>query len=159
MTNALMFCMIIQKEGYSMKKVIFSIALLYSYLFAADINIEVQNLKNTIGKVSIGLYNKSESFTIVSKVYKGVHLNIGSHTLSCTFKKIPEGIYAVSVFHDENSNSKLDKNFLGIPKEGYGFSNNAKAMLSTPSFNEAKFEISTQTVNLKIKMEYLNDKF
>ncbi len=146
--------MIIQKEGYSMKKIIFSIALLYSYLFAADINIEVKNLKNTVGKVSIGLYNKSENFTIVSKVYKGVHLNIGSHTLSYTFKEIPNGIYAVSVFHDENSNNKLDKNFLGIPKEGYGFSNNAKATLLAPSFNDAKFKLSTQTVNLNIKMEY-----
>ena len=137
-----------------MKKIIFSIILLYSYLFGADIHIEVQNLKNTVGKVSIGLYNKSENFPIVSKVYKGVHLNIGSHTLTYTFKKIPEGIHAVSVFHDENSNSKLDKNFLGIPKEGYGFSNNAKVMLSIPSFDEAKFKVSTQTVNLNIKMEY-----
>ena len=137
-----------------MKKVIFSIVLLYSYLSGADINIEIQNLKNTIGKVSIGLYNKSENFPIVSKEYKGIHLDIDSHTHSYTFKKIPPGIYALSIFHDENSNSKLDKNFLGIPKEGYGFSNNAKAMLSTPSFDEAKFKISTKTINLKIKMEY-----
>jgi len=154
MTNTLMFCMIRQREGYRMKKIIFNIGLLYAYLFAADINIEVQNLKNTVGKVSIGLYNKSENFTIVSKGYKGAHLNIGSHTLSYTFKEIPNGIYAISVFHDENSNSKLDKNFLGIPKEGYGFSNNAKAILSTPSFDKVKFKVSMQTVNLKIKMEY-----
>jgi uncharacterized protein (DUF2141 family) len=146
--------MIIQKKGYRMKKVIFSIILLGSYVFAVDINIEVQNLKNTVGKVFIGLYNKSKNFTIVSKVYKGVDLYIGSHTLSYTFKEIPYGIYAISIFHDENSNKKLDKNFLGIPNEGYGFSNNAKVMLSIPSFNEAKFKISTHTVNLKIKMEY-----
>lgn len=137
-----------------MKKVILNIVLLYSYLSGADINIEIQNLKSITGKVSIGLYNKSENFPIVSKEYKGAHLDIDSHTHSYTFKKIPNGIYAVSVFHDENSNSKLDKNFLGIPKEGYGFSNNAKATLLAPSFNDAKFKISTQTVNLKIKMEY-----
>jgi len=137
-----------------MKKLTFSIVLLYSYLFGADIHIEVQNIKSTAGKVSIGLYNKPENFPIISKVYKGVHLDISSHTLFYTFKKIPDGIYAVSVFHDENSNSKLDKNFLGIPKEGYGFSNNAKAILSAPSFNDAKFKISTQTVNLNIKIEY-----
>jgi uncharacterized protein (DUF2141 family) len=137
-----------------MKKVILNITLLYSYLYGADISIEVQNLKNITGKVSIGLYNKSENFPIISKVYKGVHLDIDSDTLFYTFKKIPNGIYAVSVFHDENSNSKLDKNFLGIPKEGYGFSNNAKATLLAPSFNDAKFKISTQTVNLNIKMEY-----
>ena len=137
-----------------MKKVTFSIVLLYSYLSGADINIEVQNLKNITGKVSIGLYNKSENFPIVSKVYKGIHLNIVSHTLFYTFKKVPNGIYAVSVFHDKNSNSKLDKNFLGIPKEGYGYSNNAKATFLAPSFNDAKFKVSAQTINLKIKMEY-----
>ncbi len=137
-----------------MKKVIFSIALLYSSLFAADIKIEIQHLKNTMGKVSIGLYNQSENFPIISKEYKGVHLNINSHTLYYTFKDIPNGIYAISVFHDENSNRKPDKNFLGIPKEGYGFSNNTKATFSAPSFNDSKFNVSTQTTNLKIKMEY-----
>ena len=137
-----------------MKKITFSIVLLYSYLSGADINIEIQNLKNTTGKVSIGLYNKSENFPIVSKVYKGAHLNIDSHTLFYTFKKIPHGTYSVSIFHDENSNARLDKNFLGIPKEGYGFSNNAKATLLAPSFNIAKFKVSTQTINIKIKMEY-----
>lgn len=137
-----------------MKKVIFGIILIYSCLSGADVTVEVQNLKNTIGKVSIGLYDKLDNFPIISKEYKGVHLNSDSHTLSYTFKKIPNGIYAVSVFHDENSNSKLDKNFLGIPKEGYGFSNNAKATLSVPSFDDAKFKVSTQTTHLKIKMEY-----
>ena len=137
-----------------MKEIILSTTLLYTYLSGADIHIKVQNLKNTTGKVSIGLYNKSENFPIISKVYKGVHLDIDSHTLSYTFKKILNGVYAVSVFHDENSNTKLDKNFLGIPKEGYGFSKNAKSIFSAPSFHDANFKVSAQTINLKIKMEY-----
>ena len=137
-----------------MKKMIFTATLLYSCLYGADINIEVQNLRNSTGKVSIGLYQKVENFPVVSKEYKGVHLTIHSHTLRYTFKDIPNGIYAISIFHDENSNAKLDKNFLGIPKEGYGFSNNVKAAFSTPSFVDAKFIISTQTKNIKIKMEY-----
>lgn len=137
-----------------MKKIIFSITLLYSYLSGANIHIEIQNLKSTIGKVSIGLYNKSENFPIISKEYRGAHLDIDSRTPYYTFKKVPNGTYAVSVFHDENSNDTLDKNFLGIPKEGYGFSKNAKATFSAPSFNDAKFKISTQTKNIKIKMEY-----
>ena len=116
--------------------------------------IEVQNLKNTTGKVSIGLYKKSENFPIVGKEYKGVHLNIDSHSLKYVFRDSPKGHYAISVFHDENTNAKLDKNFLGIPKEGYGFSNNAKATLSTPSFDEAEFNVSAQDIHLKIKMEY-----
>ena len=137
-----------------MEKIIFSIILLHTYLFGADINIEIQNIKNTTGKLSIGLYNKSENFPIISKVYKGVHLDIDSHTLKYTFKKIPHGLYAVSVLHDENSNAKLDKSFLGIPKEGYGFSNNVKIIFLPPTFKDAKFKVSTQNINLKIKVEY-----
>lgn len=137
-----------------MKKVIFSIILIYTYLFGADIHIEIQNIKNTTGKLSIGLYNKSENFPIISKVYKGINLDINSDTLKYTFKKNPLGIYAVSVFHDENSNAQLDKSFLGIPQEGYGFSNNAKATFSAPSFDDAKFKVLTQTIHLKIKVEY-----
>ena len=57
----------------------------------------------------------------------------------CDFADIPPGTYALAVIHDENSNGKLDTNWLGIPTEGYGFSNDAKALLGAPSFAAASF--------------------
>lgn len=59
-----------------------------------------------------------------------------------TFTEIPSEDYAIAIFHDSNTNGRLDQNFLGIPKEGYGFSENATALMSTPAFKKAKFTLS-----------------
>jgi uncharacterized protein (DUF2141 family) len=66
--------------------------------------------------------------------------------------EIPDGEYAIAFFIDANGNKKLDKNFLGIPKEQYGFSNNAMGTLSAPTFEQAKFQVAGNTVqNIKLK--------
>jgi uncharacterized protein (DUF2141 family) len=72
----------------------------------------------------------------------------------CDFLDIPPGTYALVVVHDENMNSKLDNNWLGIPTEGYGFSNNAKAMFSAPSFSAASFPYDGQDMALTISLNY-----
>jgi uncharacterized protein (DUF2141 family) len=59
------------------------------------------------------------------------------------------------VFHDENSNGKLDTNFMGIPREGVGASNNAKGHLGPLKINDAAFQLSGGRVDLKIKINYL----
>jgi uncharacterized protein (DUF2141 family) len=65
---------------------------------------------------------------------------------------LPEGIYAIALFIDANKNMKIDKNFLGIPKEQYGFSNNAMGKLSGPSFEQAKFQVKGNSIqNIKLK--------
>ena len=66
---------------------------------------------------------------------------------------LPHGEYAVTLFVDFNGNNKLDKNFLGIPKEQYGFSNNVMGKMSPPTFDQAKFVITgatTQNIKLRI---------
>jgi len=60
----------------------------------------------------------------------------------------------VSVFHDENMNQKPDKNFVGVPKEGYGASNNPKKKIGPPSFDETKFQLSGTEQSLEIKLMY-----
>lgn len=65
--------------------------------------------------------------------------------LSFTFKNLESGSYAVALFHDKNSNEKLDTNFIGIPKEGFGFSNNPRVLTGPPSFNKASFELKTNS--------------
>ena len=66
---------------------------------------------------------------------------------------LPYGEYAVTLFVDFNGNKKIDKNFLGIPKEQYGFSNNVMGRMSPPTFDQAKFAIAgptTQNIKLRI---------
>jgi uncharacterized protein (DUF2141 family) len=68
---------------------------------------------------------------------------------------IEPGTYAIAVYHDENSNGKLDSNFIGIPREGVGFSNNAKGHMGPPKFDAAAFRFSGGALELKIVVAYL----
>jgi uncharacterized protein (DUF2141 family) len=70
------------------------------------------------------------------------------------FADLPAGFYAVSVFHDENMNEKLDKNFMGVPKEGYGASNNPKKKMGPPNFDEAKFQSGVADQSVEIMLMY-----
>jgi len=72
----------------------------------------------------------------------------------CNFLHILPGTYASAVIHDENMGGKLGTNFLGVPTEGYGFSNGAKALMSAPSFEAASFSYDGQNLDLKIRLTY-----
>ena len=74
--------------------------------------------------------------------------------MAVTFEDLPYGTYAITILHDENGNLKVDANFLGIPKEGYGFSNNARNLFRAPKFEEAKFELKQPQVTQRIDFIY-----
>lgn len=115
-----------------------------------DVIVNISNLNSNKGKVYVAIYNTEESF-----LYKGfqyLSAKIGANTCSVIFKNIPEGTYAVSMFHDENDNNKMDTNFLGIPKEDYGCSNNAKGFMGPPKWEDAKFQVSNKTVIQNIQI-------
>ena len=104
----------------------------------------VSNIDNDKGKMYIGVYDSEGDF--LSKIFKGASAKIVGNACSYIFEGIPKGEYAVSVFHDENDNDKMDKNFLGIPKEDYGCSNNAKGFMSAPKWEDAKFTLDSNDV-------------
>jgi uncharacterized protein (DUF2141 family) len=68
--------------------------------------------------------------------------------------QLPTGRYAIAVLHDENSNHKLDRNIVGWPKEGFGFSNNPKVNLSAPSFDSAAMQVSCPVTETTIHLIY-----
>lgn len=68
--------------------------------------------------------------------------------------QLPAGRYAIAVLHDENSNHKLDRNLIGWPKEGFGFSNNPKVGLSAPSFDAAAMQINCPVTETTIHLIY-----
>ena len=69
----------------------------------------------------------------------------------------PPGVYAVAVFHDENANKRLDQGFLGIPQEGYGFSNNPGFSFGLPEIEEILFEINGDETEIDVDLRYLID--
>jgi uncharacterized protein (DUF2141 family) len=74
-------------------------------------------------------------------------VSVTSKTVTVRFDSLPNGNYAVKLFHDANQNGVLDKNVLGIPKEKYGFSNNAMRAFGPPAYAEAKFEVRATTTH------------
>lgn len=74
-------------------------------------------------------------------------------TRTCVFSGIAPGTYAVALFHDENGNGKLDTNFLGIPREGVGVSNNKMRTLGPPTWEDSKFVLAGNLV-LNVTLHY-----
>lgn len=139
----------------------FRYAIVLFFFFASvahaqngSITVEVTDIKNSEGLAAIGLYSSKNEFPKRGKSLIGADVKISGATAIHTFKNIPIGDdYAIAVFHDSNSNGKLDKNFLGIPKEGYAFSNNASGTFGPPKFKDASFRFVEDT-HIKIKMGY-----
>ena len=106
-----------------------------------SIEVTVQDVANNDGKIFLALYNSETNF--LEKSYKGTKSEIMNNSSTTTFEDIPSGVYAISVFHDENDNGKMDTNFMGIPKEDYGCSNDASGFMGPPKWKDAKFELKT----------------
>jgi len=124
---------------------------------ATTLTIRVIGARNTKGRIGIALFRDADGFPgDTSKAFRVQQSEIDPQTLSAqvSFEGVPQGTYAVSVFHDENMNGKLDKNFVGAPKEGYGASNNPKKRMGPPKFDEAKFSVDQQQRLVEIKLIY-----
>ena len=84
-------------------------------------------------------------------VAKNYTIKINESTETIIISDLPKGEYAISLYHDENSDNECNRNFLGIPKEGYGFSNNVKPKFSAPTFEDCKFSLSSdRTIDIKL---------
>ncbi len=105
-----------------------------------EIRVVVRGLRNGAGRVGCSLFNDAEGFPRNrEKEYREMWTPIHNGSAVCEFNGIPSGTYAVTVLHDENSDGKMDFNWIGMPTKGYGFSNGAKATLLPPSFDAASF--------------------
>lgn len=113
------------------------------------LTINFKKLGSKKGKLYVGLYNSESTF--LKKEYKGVIVTIKNGKAIAVFNNVPNGTYAVSSFHDKNDNGKMDTNFMGVPKEDYATSNDAKGFMGPPKFKDAKFTIKA---NKTIIMNY-----
>ncbi len=123
---------------------------------AESVRVQINGIRNTIGDISCGIFNAAEGYPEdTTKAYKSLRMASPGNSAICQFNDIPPGTYAIAVLHDENANGKLDKNFLGIPREGYGASNNVRPKMSAPAFKDAAFSVKAGgTTTLNIDMGY-----
>lgn len=125
----------------------------YAQTTEYTVTISVSGLENTTGDIIVSLYNRGDGFPQeIKKSIKAQKIAATSKPITATFK-VPTGVYAVSVVHDENKNGDMNKNFLGIPTEGYCFSNNATGFMSPPSFSDASFVVKGNVAQ-SVKMIY-----
>jgi uncharacterized protein (DUF2141 family) len=115
--------------------------------------VTVTGIKDTNGTIRVGLFSSEEEF-LENAVYGEVVKATGSK-VTVVFNSLPPGQYGISVIHDENENGELDSNFMGIPKEGFGFGNNAMGMFGPPSFKEASIKIDPTHQTHEIKLKYM----
>jgi uncharacterized protein (DUF2141 family) len=118
--------------------------------------INLDGLRNNKGNVMIGVYDKADGFPddyqkiFLQKIYPTSEILNKPITIEVPKNKN----YAVAIIHDENKNNKLDTNFLGMPTEGYGFSNNKTGVFGAPSFKDCSFdigELSQKSISIKLK--------
>ena len=130
-----------------------------NHALAGELIINLGN-QDKPGTLMLAIYNSAEAFAgSVSKekrseigVFKGLELYLEPEDSTQLNTEIPDGEYAIALFIDLNGNKKIDKNFLGIPKEQYGFSNNAMGKLPAPTFVQAQFTVAGSTVqNINLK--------
>lgn len=122
-----------------------------------NIEINITNLKSTKGTIRVSLFNKSNEDAFPSdkdKAYKIYKFKIDSKTQSFVLENLPFDEYAFSIHHDEDGNNKLNKNWIGMPKEGLGASNNARGNFGPPSYKQAKFKLTNQSNSHKIELYY-----
>jgi len=113
----------------------------------------ITGFANDNGNCRFAIDNSKYVYEREDTVWIGKVLPIVNKQVIVVIDSLEFGEYAVRVFHDENKNEKIDTNFLGIPKEGYGFSRNLKPRLSVPTFNDCKIDLNSN-MSITIKLIY-----
>lgn len=142
-----------------MKKVTPHLLLLFSLtltLHAADIQLHITDFRNNKGIAAITLFNQEDGFPAQpDKACAKAQARIKDKKTTASFTGLTTGTYAISVLHDEDRNNRMDTNWLGIPREGVGSSNNPRGGFGPPDFEDAAFRLTSPTLHLHIQIDYI----
>lgn len=116
--------------------------------------INVQGLKSDKGELILAIFNEKKDYLKKDFIHKKVKVDKAGDT-TVLFDELPKGEYSVSVIHDENENGILDKNAVGIPKESFGFSNVSLGWFGPPSYENTKFVLLNDKVEVTVKLKTL----
>lgn len=117
----------------------------------STLTIEITNVKRSGGKLRLAVFRPTDKFgSGKPSLYKIIAIDKPA-TQRVDFELEP-GQYAVAVYHDVNSNDKLDKNLVGYPSEPFGFSNNYRPVVSAPKFKDCSFEVGSTTKQISIRL-------
>jgi uncharacterized protein (DUF2141 family) len=128
------------KEAFFTTFLVLVASLLLSQ--TATVTVHVTGIEKIKGDISIALYDHTDDFPSDDKFVQGVFVPLESPDFAYSFKDVEPGTYAIAVYQDLDRNRELNKNWMGIPREPYGFSNNAKGKMGPPDYEDASFEVN-----------------
>ncbi|MPY22530.1 DUF2141 domain-containing protein [Shewanella psychropiezotolerans] len=132
---------IINKSTLTASSIAALVSLLLQPLANADtLTVNLDNIQAHQGSLMVAVYQGEESYSTNKGVVASTKKAVTSESHTLVFTDLAPGEYAIKVMHDENDNGTLDTNFLGIPSEGYGFSNNGGSF-GPASYDDAKFTV------------------
>lgn len=124
--------------------------------FEGNLTVEIGGLYSTQGKVCLSLFSSSRGFPgDGERALKKQCAKVTEIPMQIQFEKLPAGTYAVVVYHDQNDNNNFDRNDLGMPLEGFGFSQNPEVKTSAPKFGESAFFIAGSQTKIQIELQYM----
>jgi len=120
---------------------------------AGDLTVHIEHVRNDHGSILAAIYTSEASYMKPEQARATFKVKATAGDVQYVFHDLPAGRYALSTFHDENGNGRLDRNVFGLPKEGYGFSN-ANGSLRPPEFAQAVFDFDGTTKSITITLNY-----
>ena len=119
---------------------------------SGKLTIVVTGLENDDGEVLFALSDSRENYEGDSEAYRSYKVKIKNGNAECSISELPFGEYAIKLYHDENMDGELNSNFLGIPTEDYGFSNNASGTFGPADYDDAKFQFEQPEMTMNISV-------
>ncbi len=137
--------------------------LVISFLFSLNafgqsenskvLKVKVMNIKKGEGTIRIAAYSPDQKF-LGEEIVEGIITPVNeAGSVIAVFENLPLGTYALSLYHDQNNNGKLDTNFVGIPKEPYGFSNDARGTFGPPKYTAAQFDFIKDGQQIEVRVK------
>lgn len=123
---------------------------------SCELRIHVDGFRNTKGNLGTVVFKTPDGWPEdISKSFRDgpAPIDPGTRTATAVWH-VPPGDYAVAAIHDENSNHKLDRNMIGVPKEGFGFANNPHVGLSAPGFDRALVHVACPSTEIAIHLQF-----
>lgn len=121
----------------------------------SSLSITIEGFKNPKGQVCINLFSNSQGFpSTKEKAVQAQCMPVKETLETITFQNLDAGSYGVAVIHDANVDGKLNRNILGIPTEGVGFSNNPKIRTGPPKFGETVILVTGKITQIRIHLQY-----
>ncbi|HZG45375.1 MAG TPA: DUF2141 domain-containing protein [Allosphingosinicella sp.] len=118
------------------------------------IDLMFENVRSGRGILRLCLSRNPAHYPDCSKDPQARQINVPANRGSFRFDNLPQGTYALTALHDENSNGKLDT-FLGVPREGFAFSNNPRVGFGPPAYERVRFSIGPSRALVRLQFKYI----